>query len=121
MQIKGLPMDFSVCQLCDTASIDMTKEYWFWGKTDEEMSLVCPTRDVPLQTIRREDGFRAFRIEGVLDFSLIGILAQISKLLADRKMGIFAISTYNTDYILVKSERYVEALNALKEAGWEVV
>ena len=82
-------------------------------KTDEEKSLVCLTEDVPDNTIEREDGWKAFRIEGILDFSLIGILSQISALLAENEIGIFAISTYNTDYILVKEKNYLKAKELL--------
>jgi hypothetical protein len=70
--------------------------------------------------MERDDGWKAFRIQGVLDFSLIGILSKISKLLADNKIGIFAISTYNTDYILTKAENYVSAFEILSEAGYQV-
>jgi hypothetical protein len=64
--------------------------------------------------------FLAFRIEGILDFSLIGILSKISTVLADHGIGIFAVSTFNTDYILVKKENYEKALNHLETAGYTV-
>ena len=54
--------------------------------------------------IQRDDGWKAFRIQGVLDFSLIGILAKIAAALADNGISIFAVSTYNTDYVLIKSK-----------------
>ncbi len=72
-----------------------------------------------METAAREDGWRAFRIEGVLDFSLTGILSAISGILAENGIGIFAVSTYNTDYILVKAENLVKALDVLREAGYE--
>ena len=86
----------------------------------EEKSLVCPISLVPGNTIEREDGWRAFRIEGVLDFSLIGILSKISSLLAANKIGIFAISTFNTDYILTKKEDFDKAIDVLKAEGYLV-
>ena len=58
---------------------------------------------------------------GTLDFSLIGILSKLSTILAENEIGIFAVSTYNTDYILVKSENFVKAMNVLKEQGYQVV
>ena len=76
---------------------------------------------VPANTTEREDGWRAFRIQGVLDFSLIGILADISRILAENKIGIFAISTFNTDYILTKEENYQKALDVLSRAGYTIV
>ena len=69
----------------------------------------------------REDGWRAFRIQGMLDFSLIGILSDISRILAENKIGIFAISTFNTDYILTKEENYQKALDVLSRAGYKIV
>ena len=89
--------------------------------TDEEISLVCKTDDVPQNTIERDDGWRGFRIQGVLDFSLIGILSKLSAILAENNIGIFAVSTFNTDYILVKAENFEKALKVLSDAGYDVV
>ena len=75
---------------------------YFIGSTDAELSLVCETDRVPRRTLAREDGWRALRIVGQLDFSLTGILSRIATILADEKIGIFAVSTYNTDYILFR-------------------
>lgn len=69
----------------------------------------------------RDDGWKAFRIQGILDFSLIGILSKLSGILAEHKIGIFAVSTYNTDYILVKEANYEKALNVLAAEGYTVV
>lgn len=85
--------------------MNFKSRYYFIGRSDEENSLVCLTEDVPDNTIIREDGWRAFYIEGVLDFSLVGILSKISTLLAENNIGIFAVSTFNTDYILVKKTK----------------
>ena len=70
-------------------------------------------------TVSREDGFKAFRIQGELDFSLIGILARISDILARREIGIFVVSTYNTDYVLTKGADFGRALKALEEEGYQ--
>ena len=91
------------------------------AKTDEELSLVCRTEDTPTRATACEHGWKGFRIEGVLDFSLTGILSKLSSLLAENKIGIFAVSTYNTDYILVKAPEYEHALAVLREAGYTVV
>jgi hypothetical protein len=71
--------------------------------------------------VAREDGWRGFRIEGVLDFSLIGILSLISTILADNQIGIFAVSTYNTDYILVKDENFDRAMDPLLMMEWRQI
>ena len=113
IKIKAIGRDFSVCKVKDYSKVNLDAEFCFKGKTDEEKSLVCLTEDVPDNTIEREDGWKAFRIEGILDFSLIGILSPISALLAENEIGIFAISTYNTDYILVKEKNYLKAKELL--------
>lgn len=118
MKIEVLKRNFSVCQVEDFSCVDFTKDFCFVSKTDEEHSLVCFTEDVPDHTIQREDGWRAFRIQGVLEFSMIGVLAEISTLLAENDIGIFAISTYNTDYILTKKENFDKALQVLTEKGY---
>lgn len=121
MEIKKIGYDFSVCKVEDYSLVDFNKEFMFAGKTDEEVSLVCLTSDVPSNTIEREDGWKAFRIQGILDFSLIGILSEISGILAENKIGIFAISTYNTDYILTKAENFQRAIDVLAYAGYVIV
>ncbi len=104
MEIKKIGYDFSVCKVADYSLVDLDADDVFTGKTDEEKSLVCLTGDVLPNTTHRDDGWKAFRIQGVLDFSLIGILSRISGILAENKIGIFAVSTFNTDYILTKEE-----------------
>lgn len=120
MVLRTLPFELSVCKVSDTSAIDLNEDFFFVGRTDEEISLVCKTSSVPGATTAREDGWKGFRIEGVLDFSLIGILSKISSVLAENKIGIFAVSTYNTDYILVKEENFGRALKALEDAGYEI-
>ena len=121
MELKKLPYDLTVCKVESMKDIDTDAEFFFIGKTDEELSLVCRTEDVPAKTAERDDGWRGFRIQGVLDFSLIGILSKLSGILADNKIGIFAVSTYNTDYILVKAENFERAMEVLEAAGYTVV
>lgn len=120
MELKIIKDSLTVCKLASTDDIDLSKDFYFIGKTDEEISLVCRTEDTPEHTTEREDGWRGFRIQGVLDFSLIGILAKISGILAENEIGIFAVSTYNTDYILVKEENYEKALKVLAAAGYDI-
>ena len=120
MKLKKLSYDLTVCKAADIGSLDLESEFFFIGKTDEELSCVCRTEDAPADPIERVDGWRGFRIEGVLDFSLTGILSKIATILAENDIGIFAVSTYNTDYILVKKENLDRALDALSAAGYEV-
>ena len=96
LKIKSINKEFSVCKVEDYTQTDLTN------------------------VTERDDGWRAFRIEGVLDFSLIGILSKISAILAEAKIGIFAVSTFNTDYILVKAENFEKALSVLAAAGYDL-
>lgn len=121
MEIKAIEHDFSICKVEDYSRVNLDSEYCFVGKTDEEKSLVCITRDVPNNTTDRDDGWKAFRIQGILDFSLVGILSKITALLAENNIGIFAISTYNTDYILTKQENFQKALDVLSDKGYKIV
>ena len=121
MELKRIEYMLSVCKMTDISDIDLNTDFYFIGKTDEELSLVCKTEDTPIETLEREDGWRGFRIQGVLDFSLIGILSKLSGILAEHEIGIFAVSTYNTDYILVKEENFDRALEVLASEGYTVV
>ncbi len=121
MELKILDCDLTVCKVASVYDIDLKRNLFFIGKTDEEISLVCQTEDTPSHTIERDDGWKGFRIQGVLDFSLIGILSKLSAILAENKIGIFAVSTYNTDYILVKSDNFAKSLSVLSEAGYQII
>ena len=120
MDLRVIDKAFTVCKVKDYSTVDLTGEFVFIAKTDDEKSLVCETTLTPSDIVTREDGWRAFRIEGMLDFSLIGILSQISSLLADAGIGIFAISTFNTDYILTKKDCFDQALQLLENHGYTI-
>lgn len=121
MEIKKINQDFSVCKVMDYSLVNLNAEYCFVGKTDEEKSLVCVTSDVPSNVIERDAGWKGFRIQGILDFSLIGILSKIADVLAKNSISIFAISTYNTDYVLIKKKSYQRALDILEHSGYVIV
>ena len=120
MTLEVLPQTLTVCKTASMLEIDTNGTFFFIGRTDEEISLVCRTADTPKKTTAREDGWRGLRIQGVLDFSLTGILASLSRILAEHEIGIFAVSTYNTDYILVKEENFERAQDALAAEGYEI-
>ncbi len=121
MELKVINQEFSVCKLQNLSKVEYGDTFCFVGKTDEEISLVCSTDKVPDNATERDDGWKAFRIQGVLDFSLIGILSKISSILAENQIGIFAVSTYNTDYILMKKENFERALQVLSDQGYTIV
>lgn len=121
MKLKAVEHRLSVCKVADLSDIDLEADFYFIGKTDEELSLVCRTEDAPTMATERDDGWRGFRIQGVLDFSLTGILSRLSGILAEHEIGIFAVSTYNTDYILVKEANFHRALEILASEGYTVI
>ena len=118
MMLKRLPNYLTVCKVRTMEEIDLAAEFCFIARTDEEISLVCNTADTPENAIAREDGWRAFRVEGILDFSMVGVLSKMSTILAENGIGLFAVSTYNTDYILVKAEDFDRSLALLEQAGY---
>lgn len=120
MKLEVLKDAFSVCQAADFSGIDPALPYCFTARTEGEFSFVLPMERVPANTLSREDGWRGFRIAGQLDFSLIGILGRIASLLAAAKISIFAVSTYDTDYVFLKAEKFDEALCLLAANGYTV-
>ena len=120
MTLQLLEQTFTVCQLDDIAQADLSQPFTFLARTDEEISLVCPAEQCPTSAKNRQDGWTCLRIAGVLDFSLIGILARVADCLANAQVPLFAVSTYNTDYILFRQEHAASALAALKAAGYDI-
>ena len=121
MELEKLDYELTVCKVASLQDLNPHMDFYFLGRTDEEISLVCPTPDAPEQATEREDGWKGFRIRGILDFSLTGVLAKLSAILAENRIGIFAVSTYNTDYILVKADSFDRAAEALVRAGYRFV
>ena len=120
MKIEIIEPEFTICKIDDLVDINYDDKFLFLSITDEETSLVCPSNSVPKKTLQCEHGWNAFRIVGTLDFSLIGILATITSLLASKEIGIFTISTYNTDYIFVKKENLSTAIDTLVANGYQL-
>ena len=83
-------------------------------RTNEELSIVCDAH-LSVSSEKSEDGWACIKVLGPLDFAITGILAKI---LAEAKISIFALSTYDTDYVLVKSKVLATAKNALEKAGY---
>ena len=120
MRIEVLEPEFTVCKVTDYSGVDLEGEFVFTGSTDVERSLVCPTTAVPDNTVSREDGWRAFRIVGQLDFSLVGVLSSVTSALAAEGIPVFAVSTFDTDYVLVRSRDLSDAADALRCSGFDV-
>ena len=120
MKLEALAQDFSVCKVRDMASVRWEEGFCFFGKTDAELSLVCETRFAPAATVAREDGWKGVRVAGAMEFSLVGVLARLSSVLARREIPIFAVSTYDTDYIFVKAHDFQKAMDAFAAEGYEI-
>ena len=123
LKLELMKGQYGICRL-DTKDTIPTwcqkGEFYSITKTADELSIVCLEDYIPNE-IQAEKEWRIFKILGPLDFSLVGILSKISTLLAESKMSIFALSTYDTDYILVKQSTTLEAINQLRQAGYHVI
>lgn len=120
MKLELLSQSFTIYNLQELPLEHLNKDFFFFAKTDEEISLLCPSDFVPNGYIEKNDGWKGLRIQGTLDFSLVGILSPIAALLAEEKISIFAVSTYRTDYIFIKENQLSNALLALQKKGYIV-
>ena len=120
MRLQIIEGKFSVCKVENLRAVNFNVPWLFVGKTDAEISVVCLTADVPHATLAREDGWRALRVAEPMDFGLTGVLAGISTVLAQAGISIFAVSTFNTDYILIKAENLGLAQTALEAGGYTI-
>ena len=113
--------DFTVCKIDDIAQVDFARDFTFLLKTPDEISLVCESASVPADVIQSEAGWKALKIAGVLEFGQIGIIAKIANILADAEISIFVVSTYDTDYILLKTENYDMGIQKLVSNGYDIM
>jgi hypothetical protein len=123
LTMKLIKEKYGVCRLNKTESIPewaQNSDFYSITRTSDELSIVCSEDSIP-SDIKCEKDWRILKIEGPLDFSLIGILASISTILAQKGISIFAISTYDTDYILVKNKDIENAVEALISERYEVI
>ena len=123
LTMKLLKDKYGVCRLDKTELIPewaSNSDFFSITKTLDELSIVCSEESIP-SNVKCENDWRILKIEGPLDFSLIGILASISSILAQNGISIFAISTYNTDYILVKNKDIDKAIGSLIREKYEVI
>ncbi|NDJ51457.1 MAG: ACT domain-containing protein [Chloroflexi bacterium] len=119
-----LPKHYAVCQLpADAAAPDWATqgELFCLMRSPEELSIVCEEWLVPEQGVIIERGWRALKLQGPFAFELTGVLTAVLNPLADAAIGIFALSTYNTDYVLVKQDQLDPAIEALRAAGHQIV
>jgi len=123
LNLRLLEGRYSVCRLGAaekaTPWAANAKAFSSVTRTADELSVVCAEAAVPAGT-KCETGWRIFKIEGPLDFRLIGVLVSVTKPLADAKVSIFSISTYDTDYVCVREADLEKAIGAITAAGHRV-
>ncbi|MCM3584874.1 ACT domain-containing protein [Mesobacillus maritimus] len=122
MKLKILDSTYSVVKLPPTETIPLwalNADVFSITRTDEELSIVCPSECLAINEALKdvEKDWKCIRVEGVLDFSLTGILASLANPLAENKISIFAISTFNTDYLLIKAHSIEKAKVVLENEG----
>jgi len=120
MELQKIDCDFTICKINHIQHVDFMREFVFLSKTPDEISLVCETKYTPSDVIVSESGWKALKVSGVLDFGMIGVIANISKILAEIAISIFVVSTYNTDYILLKAENFDKGIQALIRKGYVI-
>ncbi len=120
MKLVLLPLSLTVCRLSSNKEIPawalQDRSLLSITYTSEELSIVCPASVVP-QGVRAETNWRAIQVQGPLGFSLTGILASLAAPLASANIPLFAISTFDTDYILVKEQHVAQARSVLEQNG----
>ncbi len=124
MVISVLNESFGICRLESGNKVPkwLKQEegpFYSLTRTSEELSIVCPVEWIP-DGIEAERGWRCLKVEGPLDFGEVGILLSLAKPLADVDVSIFALSTYDTDYLLLKEKDFDRAIKALERAGHEI-
>ncbi len=117
LSLSILPGKLAICLLGKNNEIPswaLKSNFFSISKTIDELSVVC-LEDIVPDGIKFEGNWKAFKVEGKFDFSVTGILASLAKPLADGNISIFVVSTFNTDYILVKSENLEKAKKVLSK------
>ncbi len=124
MQIRTLDEEFALARLDARAAVPE----WIRGRdliavvrTRDELSIVCRSDAVPSDVPEVQRGFRGLAVVGTLDFGLSGVIAGLTRPLADAGIPIFSISTFDTDYMLVRGDRLAAAKAALTQAGYDVL
>lgn len=123
MRLKVLQNDYSFCKL-SAVPVDInvyTSEFSLLSVTPDEISLFCATDKAPANTVQQDDGWMVFKIDAVMEFGLVGIMAKLSGVLASAGVSILAMVSFDTDYVGIKRENETKAWEALRTAGYEIV
>lgn len=121
LHISVQPHRLAVCRLSPSAAFPS----WALGsftsitRTDDELSIVCDAEGVPPQ-VQAERGWRLLKVEGPIPFEVTGVAAALVAPLADARISVFLLATYDTDYLLLKEESFARAVEVLRGAGHTV-
>lgn len=123
MTLAVHPQLFTIHSFSPEQSIDAAvfqQSMFFIGKTKEELSVVVPA-ELKLDSLEQETDWRCFEVVGPLGFSMTGIMSRVSGVLANENVSIFALSTFDTDYILVKKDKLDQAITSLRNNGYQII
>ena len=121
VELQKIENEFTICKLGSVDGVDFAREFVFLSKTDDEISLVCESAYVPPDVVASESGWRGLKISGVLDFGMVGVIAKITTVLAEAGISVFVVSTYNTDYIFVKTENFEKTTQVLLSNSYSLI
>lgn len=117
MDLQIVKGEFSVCKVTNIDPQLLKNKFTFISITDQELSLICETRYVPETTIKVEHNWSCFRIAEDASFEKYGMIAFLSKIIAELKTSILVVGTFDTDYILIQNKKFEEAVEALEQNG----
>lgn len=122
MTLLVLPIEFAILKLSPQSTIPKwtaAGDFYSVSKTPDELSIVCPALNVP-KNVKAEKNWMCVKVDGVIDFAQVGTLSSLTQPLAKAEISIFAISTFNTDYLFVKRDKLEQTIEALVKAGFEI-
>ena len=121
MRVRLLPSTYAVCRLDPREAVPEWPrgDFISISRTPEELSIVCDAASAP-NDVKAERDWRCFALEGPIPFEVVGVAARITSALADAKVSVFFVSTYDTDYLLVRSSAVDAAITALRSARFDL-
>ena len=127
VQLKRMDLDLIVCRLGSGEHIPswaLQGKFVSVTRTEEELSIICESRKLPpgkRASVKYEADWRPIKVQGPIGFEMVGVIAGISQTLTARGITLFAVSTYDTDYILVKRDKFDDAVESLVTEGYPFV
>lgn len=117
MDLKIIDREFSICKVDEIPADMLKKEFTFIATTNDELSIICETKNVPEKHVEIENGWCCFRIAEDASFEKYGMIAFLANIIAANKTSTLVVGTFDTDYLFIKKERFEQVKMALTEAG----